>query len=367
MIPNNIPTDAWGEGLLRIFANETDLMGSDLLAMSDFFQIFIDQIETGLQNGDDWQVSMNIESMIGEIASAIQYGYHFANMGTLVADSSHFGQEIVDGLKTGIYHVGQSREVSGNLRPAIVDGNGRLVKSFTLKEAEDPTSVFGDISAMAMQVSLQILSLQIDEIGADIRNLTDMNRRETMSNRFICARDKILRAAAAGESDREKYLDEADSYLLEGLTSLYSDVNAQVQQLAAKRKPFSGVKKIDSVLNSINEDMRMIPRYVGMRVYLMSYRGKMADANRILSEYQYQLKMMSEKKVAHSKYTAFELIHENYPYSGENVDFWLEAPKEMISGIERYEKLLEQKGGNIYYITTEENEDEKESQRGESV
>ena len=44
----------------------------------------------------------------------------------LVVDYSHFSQDIIDGLKEDIYHAGQSREVAGNLRPAILDENEHL-------------------------------------------------------------------------------------------------------------------------------------------------------------------------------------------------------------------------------------------------
>lgn len=55
----------------------------------------------------------------------------------LVADYSHFSQDVIDRLKEGIYHVGQSREVDGNLRSAILDENEHIVKFFTLKETMD--------------------------------------------------------------------------------------------------------------------------------------------------------------------------------------------------------------------------------------
>lgn len=60
----------------------------------------------------------------------------------LVADYSQFSQAIIDGLKEGIYHVGQSKEVAGNLRPAILDQNEHLVKFFTLKKQLIPHIYF---------------------------------------------------------------------------------------------------------------------------------------------------------------------------------------------------------------------------------
>lgn len=81
-------------------------------------------------------------------------------MGMLVADYSHFSQDIIDGLKEGIYHVGQSREVAGNLRP-------------------------------------------VEDIGRDVKGMIDFTRREALSNKFIYARDKIMLAATASEEERE--------------------------------------------------------------------------------------------------------------------------------------------------------------------
>lgn len=279
-------------------------------------------------------------------------------MGMLVADYSHFSQEIVDGLKEGIYHVGQSKEVAGNLRPAILDENEHLVKFFTLKKAVDPTRVLSDISTLSMQASLQRISSQIEDIGRDVKGIIDFSRREALSNKFIYARDKIMLASTASEEERELYLKEADTYLMEGLTDLYSDINAQVKALADIKGPFASVKAIDSVLSYINEDMQMIPRYVGLRVYLFNYRGKADDANRILGEYQYQLQTLTERKLGDGKYTALELIHKNYPYDEENVDFWLEKPKQMLEVIDSYQTMLEQKDKDVYYIDVEDFEDE---------
>lgn len=344
--------------LLNIFTEEEDKKGTDLLAMSDFFEVFIGKIETEMGTDTAWEVFHNIEGFIGEIAAAIKGGFDISKMGMLVADYSHFSQEIVDGLKEGIYHVGQSKEVAGNLRPAILDENEHLVKFFTLKKAVDPTRVLSDISTLSMQASLQRISSQIEDIGRDVKGIIDFSRREALSNKFIYARDKIMLASTASEEERELYLKEADTYLMEGLTDLYSDINAQVKALADIKGPFASVKAIDSVLSYINEDMQMIPRYVGLRVYLFNYRGKADDANRILGEYQYQLQTLTERKLGDGKYTALELIHKNYPYDEENVDFWLEKPKQMLEVIDSYQTMLEQKDKDVYYIDVEDSEDE---------
>ena len=358
MEENNVIAESSKGELLNIFTEEEDKKGTDLLAMSDFFEVFIGKIETEMGADTAWEAFHNIEGFIGEIAAAIKSGFDISKMGMLVADYSHFSQDIIDGLKKGIYHVGQSREVAGNLRPAVLDENEHLVKFFTLKKAINPSSILSDISTLSMQASLQRISSQIEDISRDVKVMIDFTRREALSNKFIYARDKIMLASTASEEERVDYLKEADTYLMEGLTDLYSDVNEQVKKLAEIKGPFSRVKDIDSILSYINEDMQMIPRYVGLRVYLFNYRGKADDANRILSEYRYQLQTLAERKQGNGKYTALELIHIYYPYDKENVDFWLKKPKQMLKVIASYETMLAQKDKDIFYIDVENSENE---------
>lgn len=305
-----------------------------------------------------WEIHLDIEGLFGQIAAAIKSGFDISKMGMLVADYSHFSQEIIDGLEEGIYHVGESKEVAGNLRPAILDENGQLVKFFTLKKTLNPAEVLSDISTLSMQTSLKRISAQIEDVGRDVKGMIDFARREALSNKFIYARDRIMLASTADQGEQEDFLKEADTYLMQGLVDLYSDIKAHVKKLADQKGPFARVKAIDTLLSYINEDMKIIPRYVGLRVYLFNLRGKDDDANRILGEYQYQLQTLAERKIGDGKYTALELMHEYYPYKEENMDFWLERPKQMLEAIGSYKTMLDQKNNDIFYIDVEDAEDE---------
>lgn len=61
--------------LLNIFTDEEDKKGTDLLAMSDFFEVFIGKIEVEMGSDTAWEVLHNIEGFIGEIAAAIKGGF----------------------------------------------------------------------------------------------------------------------------------------------------------------------------------------------------------------------------------------------------------------------------------------------------
>lgn len=298
------------------------------------------------------------QGIAGSDCSSHKGGFDISKMGMLVADCSHFSQEIIDGLKEGTYHIGESKEVAGNLRPAILNENEQLVKFFTLKKAVNPAEVLSDISTLLMQTSLKRISTQIEDVGRDVKGMIDFARREALSSKFMYARDRIMSASTADSKEQEDLLKESDTYLMQGLEDLYSDVTAQVKKLADQKGPFASIKAIDRLLSYIKEDMQMIPRYVGLRVYLLNLRGKNADVNRVLRQYQYQLQTLAERRIADGKYTALELIHENYPYNKENMDFWINQSKEMLAAIGSCEAMLGQDDGEIYYIDTEDNDNE---------
>jgi len=346
--------------LLDIFSSEDDKKGTDLLQMSNFFDVFMGKIVDEVDTNGNWEAVEYYQNFFGQIAATIKGGFDISQMGTLVADTSHFSKDIVDGLKNGLYHIGESKEVAGNLRPAILNDKEQLVKFVTLKRALNPMEVLSDISTLSMQASLKSITAQIEDVGRDVKGISEFVRRESLSNKFIYARDKIMLAATAPPEKREQFLIEADTYLMEGLTDLYADINAEATKLAELKGPFRSLKSADELLMHINEDMQMIPRYVGLRVYLFSVRGNDEDVNRVLGEYQYQLGNLAERKIGEGKYTALEMVYRYYPYTETDVDFWIEQPQQMLEVLNSYETMIEQTGKEVFYIDAveEENADE---------
>lgn len=340
--------------LLNIFVSEADKNGTDLLKMSNYFDVLVSKIDTQLDYEGRWEIVIDPSALLGRIATVIKSGFDISEMKMLVADTSHFGQEIKEGLKKGIYHIGQSKEVAGNLRPAVLDENEHLVKFVTLKRAINPSEILSDMSNLSMQLSLKNISAQIESVGKDVQGISEFVRREKLSNKFIYARDRIMLAASAGGNQQEQYLLEADTYLMEGLTDLYADVNAEVEKLSGLTGPFRSLKEIDTLLTHINEDMQMIPRYVGLRVYLFNLRNNIADANRVLGEYRYHLENLTERKIGQGKYTSLEMIHRYYPYEEKNKDFWLYKPQQMLTALKTYDFLIEQSTEEVYYIDAED-------------
>lgn len=342
--------------LLDIFHTESDEMGVDILEMSNFFNIFVSNTIAKIGKDDFWVKYNDLTNLMGEISIAIQSGLDISNMGTLIADSSHFSKEIIEGLKSGIYHIGESKEVSGNYRPAILDENEHLVKFFTLKKANNPTKILSDISTISMQRSLRQISAQLEEISSSIESLTNFERRQKMCVPFINAREKMIEASESNNSeDIKALLNDAQNYLMEGLNSLYTDLNEQIKELS-NVKATTRIKTVNSILTRINEDMQMIPRYVGLIIYIFTYLGKNNLANRVLENYEFQIKSLNQKNYGKNQdASAAELIHSYYKYNDQNLDFWLNMPKKFSDSLDSYKEALENNSTkDVYFIEMEE-------------
>lgn len=362
------------KSLLNIFATKEDKNGTDLLEMSNFFDIFIDDIGENLHNYHQWESVIDFGALFGRLAAVMKAGFDINDMGVMVADYSHFSKDIIDGLKKGIYHIGESKEVAGNMRPAILDKDEHIVKWFTMKKAVNPKEMLSDVGSLSMQNSLRQISSELKGISQDLKYEIEFTRRQALSLPFINARARFLNAIN-NPQDKVKYLEQTEIYLIEGLNALYLDIDAEVKRLGEsdlkpnqnKIKEFfvGNLKYADDILGRINEDMLMIPKYVAVEVYLLQHLERYDDAKAVLGQYKYHLDKMANTALPNCEYTAAEVIHDLYPYHKDNVDFWLKMPQQTIAALDSLQLLIEPKGSEVFLIeATTEDVKEYESDGG---
>lgn len=342
--------------LLDIFREDRDRYDSDLSAMSNFFSVSIDCLRHDIKTKTAWDIMppVEVDNVIGRLIPILKTGCDISGVNTLVADLDHFSEEIAHGLETGKYRIGQSKEISGNFRPAIVDKNNLIVKQITLKRAVNPAAIFSDISSLALQSSIQRITFMLDSIKLDVQDLTNFVRGESLRTPFLNARTKVIQASIASEKDQEIFLKEADTYLMEGYNSLFVDLDEQIKALSTLSLWKRSLPNVDRLLSFVREDMQLIPRYVGLQTYLFNYQGKFDETKRILHDYAYKLRQLNDQKIGNGKYTASELIHTYYPYDDKNKDFWLEEPRNMLTALDGYTSALENKNNDVLYIDVED-------------
>lgn len=111
MPQNNEMSELTKSGLLDIFVSEEDKTGNDILAMSDFFDVFIDMIKRDIEVNTLWEEIDNIGNVVGLVSNALKIGFDVSNANMLVADFSHFGEDIINGLKNGTYSIQESKKM----------------------------------------------------------------------------------------------------------------------------------------------------------------------------------------------------------------------------------------------------------------
>lgn len=348
------------DDIMELFSEEKDRTGTDLFAMSNFFDKLILCANKEIKGktelvSEDTKKGIDYESITSEIVSAIKYGYHLSNAGTLVADASHLDQYIIEGLKKGIYHLGISKEVPGHFRPVILDDKERIIKWLTLKWTLNPIAILSDLTTMSMQAMLCRISENLDEVKKSLKRIEKRSREKDLQRNFLFARDRICELSSENEYERKiQLLDEADKYLMEGIASVYQDIDNSIKDLSIIEAKAQNLNSIEELLQDICEDMCLLPRYIGFRVFLL-YKCKKYDTVKLLLErYESFFRNLTEVKV-NDKYTRTELMHEYYKYNKKNRDFWIEMPIDTIKSISDLRGFIEDKQNNVVMVIEGDN------------
>lgn len=121
---------------LVIFKTDEDKYKRDITLMSDFFDGYVQQMASSIREQSNFEVIQNIPvASIGIINDALHQASVVLNGNvTLLPDFDTLPVGIKDKLKKGIYTVGESKQVDGNLRAVILDEEGVRVKDITLKK-----------------------------------------------------------------------------------------------------------------------------------------------------------------------------------------------------------------------------------------
>ena len=104
--------------------------------MSNFFDGYVQEMSLAIRESDGSQVVMDLPisdlSIIGE--SINQAEIVMRGNVTLLPDFDSLPSDVRSKLKKGLYSVGESKQVDGNMRAVILDENGVRVKDITLKK-----------------------------------------------------------------------------------------------------------------------------------------------------------------------------------------------------------------------------------------
>ena len=345
---------------VQILVTEEDRTGQDILAMSDFFGGYVHLLtESFGKNGVTTIVPTIPVADLGIIGEVIQRA-EVVSQGTtqLLPDFEHLPKDIRQKLKDGIYKIGESKQVDGNMRAVIVDEAGTRVKDVTLKEVSVNPGTLEASRSITNQLQMRQIYAKLDAIQEMQSFQIARDRDRDIKVPVLNARNYILRAQGENCDDKEKkdYLEQASRELLTAVNSLYTDMETSIEHmLKLTRFPiFQRKDQIRSFIGFLTEDMQVVTKVTGLRMQVLDYLGDTNGAQIEMRQYQRVMSDFFKKSLPGRGYSASALIHLTYPYTEENRDCWFQLSQELQPVL-----TMEQSNYNkhIYLVSVEEEND----------
>lgn len=317
---------------LRILITNADKTGTDITKMSNFLDAYVTELtarvsdnELGEFFGDIPAADFSIVLEAIGTAEAV-----FADSYSFVLDYDSLPNDVKSKLKSGEYSLGPSRQVDGNVRAVVVDGDGTRVKDITLKEVKDSPDLTRNIQSIAEQVQMRQVYQKLDEVQALQQYQIDRDRDRDIVTPFLSARDYILRAQLTdSESDRVRLLELADAKLVDALNGVYSDLVTTSMHLRKKTKRpiFQNQTIIQGFIRTLSTDLQLATQFAGVQMRILDYLGDTAGAKAVLANFQSHMKAFCKSPVGDGRFSAAMLMHRSAKYPDEHIDYWYEFTK----------------------------------------
>ncbi|MFZ2538504.1 MAG: hypothetical protein WAX04_06340 [Oscillospiraceae bacterium] len=349
---------------LSILVTEEDKYGMDITKMSNFFEVYIQQLSCELSSNTMVDVLRNIPvADIGIINDVVRhaevmmdgkYGY--------VPDFDSLPQDIKTKLQKGIYKIGESKQVDGNMRAVIVDGNDVRVKDITLKWAKNNPGTVEAIGSIINQAQMRQIYAKLDDIQELQSYQIDRDRDRDIVTPFLNARSYILRAQHSELlEDRKDCLKRAIDELTSAINAVYSDLATSSEHLAklTRRPIFQRPSQIRNYMGYLTLDLQLATIFVGVQMHVFDYLGDKSGSKLALEGYQHVMQDFFTKSINQKNQSAAILIHQYYPYNENNRNCWMELAADMKPILQAGTKSIE--GKEILLVSVEGTENEEEN------
>lgn len=276
-------------------------------------------------------------------------------------DFESLSRDTKEKIKTGIYKIGNSKKVEGNMRAVIVDAtnSNQRVEDLTFKEVAINKGVSGSLSDLAVQAQLK----QIYEIVLDIQGTQEYqinwDRNNSILPSFFTARTEIIEFQNTDDLNRKiQLLFDASHSMEKAVSAIKTDLISNKEQIEKiLRNPAYRYNTFERHANFILSDINLLLKIVGMQTYIdltldnepmaterfeavkhifELYSSRTVDETRsIVSITLERLPFINNLITNNEKIelpSVLEIIHENYRYNSYNKDLWLNINDEMREG-----------------------------------
>lgn len=348
---------------LHILVTEADTNGYEISKMSDFMGLYAQQLTRSLAESPFVEIVSGIPvADIGIIHDVVQQAAVVAKGNiTLVPDLDSLPSGIKEKLKKGLYSIGNSKQVDGNLRAVIVDENGVRVKDITLKRVISNPGTLETTRSIANQMQMK----QIQDALIGIQEMQsyqlDRDRDRDILTPFFDARDYILQAQNASSIEaRNISLEKASDRMTTALNGVYAEMRTASLHLAKNTKwsLFHKQSSIDTLLSNLSDDLQLATKFSGVQMQVFEALGRREDSKLVLDRYKTVMHDFLTQEIGGRGMSAIELMHDNYHYTKINTDCWYTFSKELEPALESTRHVFENK--DVYIVSVEDINDDQE-------
>ena len=323
---------------LEIFKTEADITGRDITQMSNFFDGYIEQMSLALREESAIEVLSEIPiadlSFVNEVVQKARVLLK-GNV-TLVPDFDNLPLDVKKKLKQGIYTLGDSKQVDGNMRAVIMDESGTRVKDITLKKVVSSPENMETARNIGNQMQMKQIYAKLAAIEEFQTYQIERDRDQQIIVPFLDARTLILRAANAKSAEEQRsLLEQANSKITSALHSIYTDMDTSARMLAKKADSwFPDITgRMNDYMKFLTSDLQISTKYIGVSMQILEYIGDNSGAKNALLEYQQTMYDFLEKPISKKGLSAALIMQENFPYTSENMDQWYMFKKEVAPSL----------------------------------
>lgn len=318
-----------GKRELCILVTDDDKHGTDIALMSDFFEVYTQQLSYELIENAPFEVITEIPFADLGILNDIIDGTKKLMSGeySLIPDFDSLPNDIKSKLKKGIYSIGESKQVEGNSRAVILDDEGVRIKDITLKRVKNSIQTAENIRSISNQMQMKQISAKLDGIVEYQEYQLLRDRDRDIVSPFLMARDYILEAQESTDKQYQiEKLNKASDKLKEALTSVYTDMSTTANHLAKLTDRVFITKKNqrNTYMRYLAGDLQMATKFVGVQMHVYEFLGDKSAATLALENYQHVIKDFATKAISKNGLSAAGIMQNNYPYSEANRDLWYE-------------------------------------------
>lgn len=347
---------------IHILVTNEDMYGTDITKMSNFFDLYIQDLAHDVTTMPGMNIMHNMPvadlEILNEVIQQVDVILHGGV--EYIPDFDSLPKDIREKIRKGIYKIGESKQVDGNLRAVIVDENKVRVKDITLKEVAKSIDTLDATRNIVNLLQMRQIYTKLVDIQEMQSYQIDRDRDRDIITPFLNARNHILRAQNAETIEkRNTLLEKATDELDKSINSVYTDIRTTSKHLADQTlRPIFGItKQIGNYMNYITRDMQIITKIVGVQMQVFNYLERPSDAKMVLDNFQYEMTSFVSEGINKQGQSIARLMQSYYPYTENNKDCWYHFSSELSKVFEERKIALEKQ--KVYVVSLEDIKDKE--------